>query len=177
MVTWERPAADLVVGTFAGHEIDFLRTETMAMQDVWCDRLRQAPTAFPFGSTVQCMATLSPPEDVWLLLHLHAFIGSDEPEWVWCWHELDLWEMLGKSSAVLLELLPETGDGQLEIRTIWQLNAVITTLKARGVVLAWFAENLDDPQMRQHHGELNQWMLATLDELVRVSSEPEPLPQ
>ncbi|MGH3438354.1 MAG: hypothetical protein ACRDRN_18040 [Sciscionella sp.] len=88
---WSTREDGVVIGTLAAPGARYLRQEIVSLRRLVRMRQDAAPVSLPFGSEIAISVTTAPPEDDRLRALLAHFVGGNEPEWVWQWHEQELW--------------------------------------------------------------------------------------
>lgn len=176
MTSWDRVAPDLVVGTFEQTQVSKLRIEISALHALVIERTRSAPSLLPFSAQVCLAITADLPADGRLRAVLAQAVGVDEPEWVWQWHELDVWQWLAGYCTTALGLLPQSG-GRVEIRTDEQVRALAVVADAIGVVAGYRAGTDPNPELRDYLTRFQTWCEWMINALAYAATDPVPLPQ
>ena len=172
MIRWERVSADLVIGTFADHQVAALRREFGKLHELVDDRIRTAPALLPFGSQVCYALVASLTEDGTLRALLAHFVGQDEPEWMWQWHELDLWCWLRQSFSAALDVLPDNG-ARVPVTAGAQADALATSLGALGAVAGFQAITEDDADRRDNLTWLQSWSARVVSGMFATITDPD----
>jgi hypothetical protein len=174
--SWGRHADDLVVGDFPGHLIDALHRECRQLRDLLALRLRRMPGMLPFGREVLYSVSAAPPDDGRLRALLTWACGADEPEWVWCWWEIDVWCWLDGHTARVQNLLPANGGTHIEVRSQQEVESLVAFIGAlRSVAQYRVTTEIDSTERKDHESMIRYWDRFT-QVLTQNANEPGPLP-
>ena len=174
--TWDRQAEDLVVGDFPASMIATIRKECTQMLKLLAERLDRLPALLPFGREIVYSVSAAPPEDGRLRAMLAWACGPREPEWVWCWWEIDVWCWLDANAGRVLDLLPESGSTGIEVRTQRDVEAFVVVIGALRAVSEYRASSATDEDLCQSYESLIRFWNEFTRLLVQAATEPHPLP-
>lgn len=174
---WTVRGDGVVIGRIGHHESGYVRREISSLQRIVRNRLATAPVTMPFGTAVSLATTANLPEDERLLVLLAHFVGEDEPEWLWRWHEHELWTFL-ESCARYTETawVYTSNDGEVPTRIELRDNEARTgffqSIQAIAVIAGHRIEREPESEQRNALERVHRWFVAAANGLDKLSNQP-----
>jgi hypothetical protein len=165
-----------VIGNFPDRLIEALHRECRQLRELLACRLRRMPGMLPFGREILYSVSAAAPDDGRLRAMLAWACGADEPEWVWCWWEIDVWCWLDSHTEHVQSLLPAEGDTHIDVRSQQDVESLVAFIGALRSVSQYRVATESDPAECQSHESMIRYWDQFTRVLTKNASEPGPLP-
>jgi hypothetical protein len=175
---WTVRGDGVVIGRVGHNEAAYIRREINSLRRISRGRLDSAPVLKPFGEQVAVAVSAALPTDARLRVLLADFVGEDEPEWVWRWHERELWEYLEScAESALRAWVYAEGDEdraptRIELDDSWMRVAFFQSVRAIAAIAGHRIETEPDSERRDLLEHVHRWFVTAAESLNKLSDSP-----
>lgn len=173
---WTVRGDGVVIGRVGHDEARYIRREINSLRLISRGRLDAAPALKPFGEKVDLTVSATLPTDARLCVLLADFVGEDEPEWVWRWHERELWEYLESCAESALRAWAYAEDDEeraptrIELDDGWMRVAFFQSVRAIAAIANHRIETEPDSQQRDRLEHVHRWFVTAAESLNELNS-------
>lgn len=177
-MVWTVRGDGVVIGRVGHSEAGYIRREIDSLHGISTARMASAPVLKPFGEQIDVAMSASLPTDARLRVLLAHFVGEDEPEWLWRWHEHELWEYLVSCAETAQDAWVYAADDEdgrptrIELADSWTRVAFFQSIRAIAAIAGYRVSTEPESEERDALEEVHRWFVAAAEGLHKLNNTP-----